>query len=92
MPVCIAKFFSKSCQKLIFSCPAFVGENGPAIPSRESEKKAVFSLNYCGGANYMAFIAPQKSGQLRRNRGKSKNGRGNSLEIGAELKTIGASP
>jgi hypothetical protein len=40
----------------------------------------------------MAFIAPQKSGQLRRNRGKSKNGRGNSLEIGAELKTIGASP
>jgi hypothetical protein len=55
-------------------------------------KKPVFSLNNCGGTDYQLIVALQKSGQLRRNRGKTKNGRGNSLEIGAEPKTIGASP
>jgi hypothetical protein len=42
MPACIAKFFSKDCQKLIFSCLKSVRENAPALPSRENGKKNPF--------------------------------------------------
>jgi hypothetical protein len=53
------------------------------------QKKAVFSLNNCGRADYQAIIALQKSGKLLKIRGKTKMHRGSPSGIGGKPKLSG---